>query len=459
MVFDEYFDRVVIINLPKRKDRLSALLSELKAKGLSSSPTVVRAVHGETVGISSWFHQGAGAWGCLLSHARVIQDFLMDFFYDNPEDYNDFKTRKLLVLEDDAIFSEDAAERFARFVSLVPKDWGQIYLGGQHRKPATKINDEVLLAGSINRTHAYGVQGRAAQRFHRHIMYSPDYISTGNHIDHQLETAHQREDWKTYCPHKWIAGQRAGVSDIFMELPHNIWWDYKWDDTGVSIPYYFTDKEPKELPEGFISKEIMETAPADVKNELSCFLRHSWDRRLHPMELNTFNQFFIFGTPENGSESIVEFLRKKKVLINDDCNQTLCRIREIVSALPLNTIKGTETEFFQSILFSKVGKFKWGVYDTQIGKNEGWGLRMFIFLKYHFPDAAFIFCQDTLEKTLPRVLGKRSVWIPNYGTCNVDCERRIVRQHMQFSTFGQFAESQSFFVAPNTDLEKLWKSV
>jgi hypothetical protein len=118
-------------------------------------------------------------------------------------------------MEDDIIFKDNALQKLNEFMEVVPDDWGQIYLGGQHRK--TKVETgltNVVIGKSVNRTHAYAVNKSTFEQLYRHISYATDYRKTNKHIDHQLELAHRREDWKVYCPEEWIVGQRAGSSNI-----------------------------------------------------------------------------------------------------------------------------------------------------------------------------------------------------------------------------------------------------
>ena len=127
------------------------------------------------------------------------------------------------MLEDDVVWQERAGEMLAEFMPQVPKDWDQIYLGGQHlREPVDQggVNPaatvRVLRAWNVNRTHAFALQKKAIARVHQHIWHAPDYISKegGWHIDHQLGIAHERGDWSVYAPSWWLAGQDEDRSNI-----------------------------------------------------------------------------------------------------------------------------------------------------------------------------------------------------------------------------------------------------
>lgn len=162
-----------------------------------------------TTSPADW-NSGWGAWGCLRSHQRILEDVLHD-----RDQRGQLSCRNILVLEDDVTFKEDALEKLNFFMQAVPDDWGQIYLGGQHRRRVNTTDREGVVIGmSVNRTHAYALNSPTYTAFYRHISYATDYRGTNKHIDHQLELAHNRQDWPVYCPIEWIAGQRAGSSNI-----------------------------------------------------------------------------------------------------------------------------------------------------------------------------------------------------------------------------------------------------
>ena len=87
------FERIYVINLPYKGDRRERLTSHLGALGLADPKalTWVRALSGDWCPPPAWFKAGNGAWGCLQSHIRIVQDAIMDGI-DN-----------FLVLEDDVL--------------------------------------------------------------------------------------------------------------------------------------------------------------------------------------------------------------------------------------------------------------------------------------------------------------------------------------------------------------------
>ncbi len=207
----DWFDKVYVINCAHRPDRLADVTVELERSNMADMQkvTIYPAIVGDWTGIPSDWKAGKGAWGCLRSHARVLEDVM------HIRDDRDFMScESVLILEDDVFFLDGALQDLNAFMEEVPKDWGQIYLGGQHRKKAEALSSNVSVGKSINRTHAYAVNQACLERLYAHISYATDYRNTTKHIDHQLEVAHRRGDWKVYCPPKWICGQVAGNSNI-----------------------------------------------------------------------------------------------------------------------------------------------------------------------------------------------------------------------------------------------------
>jgi len=116
-----YFDRVVLINLKRRHDRLQSVQEALRQCHWPFRwPEIFEAVDGYANSIPSHFISGPGAWGCLLSHREILRQALAD------------GVRNVLVLEDDVCFVDAFREQVAEFLRRVPDDWDQLMLGGQH---------------------------------------------------------------------------------------------------------------------------------------------------------------------------------------------------------------------------------------------------------------------------------------------------------------------------------------
>jgi hypothetical protein len=115
--------QILIINLPYKPDRKERLTRNLLEVGLIKDESEIRgvkAISGDWCWPPARWKSGNGAWGCLMSHLRAVQEATMDGLESS------------MVLEDDAVFQPKAVEMLARLMREVPADWDQIYLGGQH---------------------------------------------------------------------------------------------------------------------------------------------------------------------------------------------------------------------------------------------------------------------------------------------------------------------------------------
>jgi len=208
----DWFDRIFVINRYDRPDRLNNFFDHIELEGLAdrSEVTVYSAIIGDETSCPSYFKSGNAAWGCFRSHSNVVEGVIMEKT-TLGEGLN-----SILILEDDVEFIQSPLDLLNQFMSNVPKDWDQIYLGGQHRIAPldTKINC-VKRGVSVNRGHAYALNSKAYSKFYSHINQASDYFNKkSHHFDHQLEVAHRRQEWNVYCPPIWLAGQCAGMSNI-----------------------------------------------------------------------------------------------------------------------------------------------------------------------------------------------------------------------------------------------------
>lgn len=230
----DYFDRVYVINLPHQTARRRRVEDNLLRTGLANPSDIkwVRAISGAYCPPPLWFEAGGGAWGCLRSHQRIAEDATMDGL------------QNYCVLEDDVIFHDRASNALKLLMEQVPDDWGQIYLGGQHLKEPESIDEGsfVVRCRNVTRTHAFGVHNRIYPQFYQKINEVTDFIKRGSwHIDHQLGLAHEENQWNTYAPRCWIAGQEEGVSNISDKVNPQMWWHYRSQQD--PLPFIFLTEE------------------------------------------------------------------------------------------------------------------------------------------------------------------------------------------------------------------------
>lgn len=159
-------DAVPVVNLDQRPERWARFMEN--AKGMIPEEKLVRfsASHGVSVvgyGEKPWFRGNSkdSRWGakagCTLSHQRLMEAAVE----------NGWET--ILVLEDDADFSNTNAEELAMVIRQVMSqrnDWDVCYLGfSKTRGPSRKVGklgDRVLysISGAAT-THAYIVNAKA----------------------------------------------------------------------------------------------------------------------------------------------------------------------------------------------------------------------------------------------------------------------------------------------------------
>lgn len=192
------FDRVVVISLARRPDRLAAFYDRLDGR-LDALP--YPATDGQEERPPAWWKTTPGAWGCYRSHAAVIDAAIAD------------GVERLLVLEDDATFVPDFCDRLAAVE--IPADCGQLYLGGQHLTKPEPVTAGLVRGKNVNRTHAYAVFGRTAlETLRDHLRPDPAIWTARHHVDHHYGILHRERRIGCYAVSPWLCGQAAGLSDV-----------------------------------------------------------------------------------------------------------------------------------------------------------------------------------------------------------------------------------------------------
>jgi GR25 family glycosyltransferase involved in LPS biosynthesis len=105
MKVNDFFDKVIVINLDRRTDRMDKLAPQLEKLDIQYKR--FSAVDGKKLDIDPIV---AG----LQSHLQVMKQIA---------------GQRVLILEDDAQFVEDFNEKFEKVMQTLPEDWDIFYLG------------------------------------------------------------------------------------------------------------------------------------------------------------------------------------------------------------------------------------------------------------------------------------------------------------------------------------------
>lgn len=180
---NDFFDKVYVINLDRRADRLDTISNSLNSLGIAFEK--FKAVDGIESGLS-------GIQGCATSHRNVIQDAISNG-YEN-----------ILVLEDDALFLNGFAEEFSKHINRIPDNWDMVYLGASGIRKESDTRGLVKIL-DCNSSHAIGISKSIFQE-----LINVNDLET--HIDSSYSTLHEFHN--VYAIDPAIVIQSPGYSDV-----------------------------------------------------------------------------------------------------------------------------------------------------------------------------------------------------------------------------------------------------
>jgi GR25 family glycosyltransferase involved in LPS biosynthesis len=182
MGWTKFFDRIVLINLPTRNDRLVKSLNELDAYKIPFE--LFEAIK-------------------LENGAEGLRDTMLKLF----KECIDNNVQNLLVFEDDIdIIDPSINEVMNEVIKQLPSNYDLLYLGVQPSKGFTNFYSKNLLP-------IYGGYGTHAVGYSLNAMKFCVYCSMGYPIDNWMVDELQIRG-NSYCTYPMLCSQKEDVSDI-----------------------------------------------------------------------------------------------------------------------------------------------------------------------------------------------------------------------------------------------------
>jgi GR25 family glycosyltransferase involved in LPS biosynthesis len=182
----KFFDRIIVISLERRTDRLEQFDKEAKRIGFEYE--VHPAMDGKFLGMDPIV---AGR----LSHIEVLRKIKPD--------------EKVLICEDDALFREDFNEAFDEYMADLPKNWDIFYLGAI-KNETRPVNKHWVRQVVSTGTQAYCVNPAKVDLF----------IQIAREFEQWIDVAYRlwADRTNAYIAHPNLVIQQDGYSDLRGEL-------------------------------------------------------------------------------------------------------------------------------------------------------------------------------------------------------------------------------------------------
>lgn len=183
MRINDYFDKVVVVNLDKRVDRLEKITKQLDDLGIA-------------------FERFSAIDGTGKNPMLANRDSHLQVWRENLG-------KKILVLEDDAYFVDDFQERFDQVIQTLPENWDVFYLGALLDKrtgKVIKVNNDWYRQIVSTGTQAYSVHPDIMQYCIDRLEIYDGYIDVGLRI--------LAEDMNAYITQPNLVTQYPGYSDL-----------------------------------------------------------------------------------------------------------------------------------------------------------------------------------------------------------------------------------------------------
>ena len=204
----EYFDKVFLINLDKRNDRLdrcNGIFEQNNVKDLVERFSGIVPDPSDDIPFTKDTEKiKVPLYGCLLSHVNIIKRAKAEGL------------KSILVLEDDVDFiNVDYIDKSVE--QLKNKEWSLFYLGANTHVPLNKVDENLLVLKKGYATHAVAYH----ESFYDYFI--ENFERRNIHIIDVWLSDYGQENFKSYCTFPITAVQVSNHSDI-----HDAFADYSW---------------------------------------------------------------------------------------------------------------------------------------------------------------------------------------------------------------------------------------
>jgi GR25 family glycosyltransferase involved in LPS biosynthesis len=201
------FDKVYLINLDRRPDRLDNFQKQVEKYNLGEYERI-SAVDGNKLNLNNYKSiLKPGEIGVILTNFLIIKSAQEKNF------------KKILIIEDDCEFTEEI-NNWEEYLNSVPKDWDMIYFGGNHNthvgvNEPIKINQKIVKLHSTFSAHFIIINNTVFE----HIKILKKNLSE------PLDVSYSKfqKIFNCYSTSLPLAKQKPGFSDI-----QNQNLDYNW---------------------------------------------------------------------------------------------------------------------------------------------------------------------------------------------------------------------------------------
>ncbi|MEI7824183.1 MAG: glycosyltransferase family 25 protein [Chlorobiaceae bacterium] len=202
----EFFDKVLIINLPERLDRKNETIKEFKRQKWPIENTAFfRAIRPDD---SAGF-ENPGVKGCFLSHLSAIREAKKEH------------KKNVLIMEDDVAFIKDINNKCDDVLEEISRTkWDFIYFGHEYPISANSSNKIIKITEPMRLAHCYAVNGCVFDRFilflEELLKRQPgDPLGGPMHYDAAISTFRiQNPDINTYIVNPSLGYQRSSRTDL-----------------------------------------------------------------------------------------------------------------------------------------------------------------------------------------------------------------------------------------------------